>query len=75
MSAAFLDEGSFQGGGSEVLQNFEAWLLIKGGSDRFRMVFKGAIQKGVRLIFQGGVDTLAETMKRYPQILAAGNAS
>ena len=31
MSAAFLDEGTFQGGGSEVLQHFEAWLLIKGG--------------------------------------------
>ena len=41
MSVAFLDEeGAFQGR-SQVLQNFEAWLLIKGegrgvGSGRVR---------------------------------------
>ena len=35
----FLDKGTFQGG-SQVLQNFEAQLFIKGVSDRFRILFR-----------------------------------
>ena len=35
--------GGGAGGGCQVLQIFEAWLLIKGGggSGRFRIVFRG----------------------------------
>ena len=41
MSVAFLDEGTFQGG-SQLLQNFEVWLLINGkGSDKFRIFLAG----------------------------------
>ena len=46
MSVVFFGQGTFQGG-SQILQNFEAWLLIKGagvGSDRFR-IFLGELGK------------------------------
>ena len=36
----FFGRGYISSGGSQVLQNFEAWLLIKGGSDRF-IIFLG----------------------------------
>ena len=36
----FFGRGYISSRGSQVLQNFEAWLLIKGGSDRF-IIFLG----------------------------------
>ena len=39
----YILRGGGGAGGCQVLQNFEAWLLIKGGggSGRFRIVFRG----------------------------------
>ena len=70
MSPCFFQREYISRGGSQVLQNFEG-VALKGGSDRFR-IFWGVVVgwgraglKGVRSVFQGGADTLEETMTEW----------
>ena len=56
-----MDRGRFQGGMSKVLQNFEGVAQKKKGGT-------SGWQKGVRSIFQGGADTLDDTMMDFRKV-------